>query len=49
MVLDSDHRLVGDCLSEADLCVLPVVLDGPSSSVVLTATAPIEDDPAKRT
>ncbi|MEX5258949.1 hypothetical protein [Kocuria sp. CPCC 205263] len=48
VVLDSNHRLVGAYLSEVDLRVLLVVLDGPSSSQVLPATAQIENDQAER-
>jgi hypothetical protein len=39
---------VGAYLSGADLRVLLVVLDGPSSSQVLPATAQIENDQAER-
>lgn len=48
VVLDSNHRLVGGYLSNADLRGLLVVLDGPSSSLVLPATAQIENDRAER-
>lgn len=48
VVLDSNHRLVGAYLSGADLRVLLIVLDGPSSSLILPATAQIENDRAGR-
>ncbi len=48
VVLDSNHRLVGAYLSGADVRVLLIVLDGPSSSLVLPATAQIENDRADR-
>ena len=44
VVLDSSHRLVGAYLSGADLRLLLVVLDGPDSSLVLPATAQVEND-----
>ncbi|MFI7482503.1 hypothetical protein ACH9EU_08790 [Kocuria sp. M1R5S2] len=48
VVLDSSHRLIGAYLSEADLRVLLIVLDGPDSSLVLPATAQIENDQRSR-
>ncbi|GAA1772299.1 hypothetical protein [Kocuria aegyptia] len=48
VVLDSNHRLVGAYLSGADLRVLLVVLNGPSSSLILPATAQIGNHRADR-